>query len=281
MGLFLSRKGSFIGLIGGDVTVRVVYSDESGVGDKREPITVVTAIILNMDRAWKSVHDALDDFVLKTPDNLLEVKSNGARVIKGRTLFSAIRKSLPTADEKLREVLQIVVDNGIAVCYGAVDREEFRKLHERDADIERRVRGSEQTTYDHAFEQCLRRIDAHARQFTNESVLWIAERSDSQREPSTRMIHRVFQLHEEQKVGDEFWTVLRQESNPISVVDTIYFGDPGHSLALQLADVCCATVAQYLLDKHYGWATGATPYYELIRNCVISHGAPPDYLRKP
>ena len=35
----------------------------------------------------------------------------------------------------------------------------------------------------------------------------------------------------------------------LQVIDTIYFGASHDSLALQLADVCCAVITQYLLGN--------------------------------
>lgn len=50
----LAIQGRFIGLIGSEI-VQVVYSDESGIGDKKQSIAVVTAIILNMDSQWEPI----------------------------------------------------------------------------------------------------------------------------------------------------------------------------------------------------------------------------------
>ncbi|MGH7913820.1 MAG: hypothetical protein ACREPW_04115 [Candidatus Binataceae bacterium] len=45
----------------GETDVRVVYSDEHGMGsEQQEPITVITAIMLNMDTQWHSVQHDLD-----------------------------------------------------------------------------------------------------------------------------------------------------------------------------------------------------------------------------
>jgi len=47
-------RGCLSGLIDG-VAVQVVYSDESGLGSElKEPLTVVAAFVLNMDRDWVS-----------------------------------------------------------------------------------------------------------------------------------------------------------------------------------------------------------------------------------
>jgi hypothetical protein len=51
-------------LLGSEI-LRVVYSDESGTGDnKKQPITVVTAIVLNMDSQWAPIERDLSEVKL-------------------------------------------------------------------------------------------------------------------------------------------------------------------------------------------------------------------------
>lgn len=98
--------------------MRVVYSDESGVGSlKKEPLTVVTAIVLNADDQWESVEAALRVAEMGTPRNLLH-----NRQLKGSLLYSAVRKGLPLGSGKLKEILSIPAREKIGIFYGAVDR---------------------------------------------------------------------------------------------------------------------------------------------------------------
>ncbi|HEY1851919.1 MAG TPA: hypothetical protein VGG60_12905, partial [Candidatus Binataceae bacterium] len=54
-------RGSILGIIGHRTVVRVVYSDESGTGSiEEEPITVVAAIVINLDTQWEGVEADLD-----------------------------------------------------------------------------------------------------------------------------------------------------------------------------------------------------------------------------
>jgi Protein of unknown function (DUF3800) len=55
------------------------------------------------------------------------------------------------------------------------------------------------------------------------------------------------------------------DHHPLHVVDTIYFGDSHESLALQLADVCCATISQHLSGN-----PDAEPFYSLIRSQIVT-----------
>jgi hypothetical protein len=107
--------------------------------------------------------------------------------------------------------------------------------------------------------------------FTNEQLLWIAERSDKQREPATRMTVSFYQL-EKGFTPKRFARIARARRTRIA--DTIYFGDPYESLALQLADVCCSTITRFLLAKFYGRHPEADAYYDILRPHVLNHGFP-------
>jgi hypothetical protein len=263
--------------------VRVAYSDESGVGDSKEPVTVVTAIVINMDRAWRSVERVLEELVLHTNPKLLEEK-RGGQALKGRLLYSAIRRKdipeNPEADKALRKALAIPGLCGISIFYGALDRKGYEESERaKDPSVgprKKKFAGINDTTdYDLAFQQCLRKVDKVGRTYTNERILWIAEQSDSQREPSTRMIRHMHDLNEETEAMYDLSNLDPFKENPMSIVDTIYFVDPVQSLALQLADVCCSTVTLHLLEEYYNWKHPIVlPYYEMIRESVIDATPP-------
>lgn len=238
--------------------MRVVYSDESGCGSiKKEPLTVVTAIVLNLDRQWRNVETELALAKMGTPRNLLDDKL----IFKGSKLYGAVKKNIPHAEETLRTLLDIPVRNKLPIFFGAVDR--------AGCVLTPGVKGkSPITEYRAAFDHCLADVDRAATTFAaGERVLWIAEQSDVQRESASRSGH---QFHSLMKgIGFEGGKVV-PTGDESTVVDTIYFGTKQHSIALQLADVCCSTVTLHLLEKYYDWKkTGVAPFYDLIR-CNIS-----------
>lgn len=256
--------------------MRVVYSDESGVGRRKdEPLTVVTGIIINVDKEWRRVEKKLLAIYESTPNNLLE-KKKGGYVLKGRLLYWKFKNEAPSAVEVLRKTLAIPAECDIPIVYGAIDRKSFEENHpsRKLSPRERKMIGSDATDYDLAFRQCLQKVSKVARQFTGEKVLWIAERCDRQRELSTRMIHRIHGISVEGTIDftKPDWILMRDD--PMTIIDTIYFGDPTESIALQLADVCCSTVTRYLLETHYNWPILATPLYELIRDSVTDATPP-------
>lgn len=164
--------------------MRVVFSDESGVGNRqKEPITVVTAVVLNMDRQWGPVSAELYRIIgdaLKSSKSLLE----RGRALKGKILYSAIRKGIGEADAILRATLKVAIDNDILVFYGVVDRVEFENYSRIIKDTERE---KGMTPFDKAFEICFSYVDRFIRTaYPNEQILWIADRSDRDREASTK-----------------------------------------------------------------------------------------------
>jgi hypothetical protein len=64
------------------------------------------------------------------------------------------------------------------------------------------------------------------------------------------------------------------------IVDTVYFGNAEHSIALQLADVCCSTVTLHLLEKFYKWTPVVAPFYELIRPQIVTGDIVPTFLQQ-
>ena len=244
--------------------VRVVYSDESGVGNiDKEPITVVTAIVINMDRDWKKIESDLRKVQAETPFQLLE----NQKILKGRLLYSALRKGDSAAEQALKEILAIPVRYRCAIFHGAVDRKGLLNYQQTPniSDVERSA-----SSYTLAFSECLATLDNMANTFTDERLLWIAERSDKEREPATKEALQYYRWKQGLKVLDD-----HPDDQPLSVIaDTVYFGNPTDSLALQLADVCCSTITNYLLEQFYGRDYCVTDFYERIRQNVGNHATP-------
>jgi len=261
------KQGYLLGKTGKGVTLRVVYSDESGVGNiDKEPITVVTAIVINMDRDWDSIETKLRKIAEETSAALLEKN----RSLKGRKLYSIIRKEIPERDEAtivLNRVLAVLIRYRIAVFYGAVDRHGL-KNYQTDKSLPEEDRLA--TSYDVAFDECLGRLDAAALTFTDERILWIADRSDKVHEPATKIGLEYYRF----KQGLNLTRWMANEEPRISVADTVYFGHSDESVALQLADVCCSTITNYLLEKDYGRDYCATDFYHAIRKNIMNDGAP-------
>jgi hypothetical protein len=254
----------------GESLVRVVYSDESGIGGsiEKEPVTVVTAIMLNMESQWEPVERDL--FVIQNyiPRKLLRYGWE----IHGKKLFEGIRRHIEEAEKSLPLLLNIPNIHRVPIFYGAVDRAGFDALPDNSSLVN--SRGNRNSAYDMAFHSCVRRVESYIETTLHrgERALWIAEHSGY--EKSLKNTLGWAKATEAIRIEDEVLDMVRQ--NPSCLVDTVYFGDSGDSLALQLADVCCSTITNFLLEQHYGFQPRiAEPYYRMIQGQIVNDGTPP------
>jgi hypothetical protein len=138
------------------------------------------------------------------------------------------------------------------------------------------------TAHDAAFDSCLARVGAfaHAALPKNEQVLWIHDhRGSAQQEHQTKT-----GLHWTRSLAQQGWDPINLiaavgEQEPVRLTDSVYFGHSHQSLALQLADVCCSTISQQLLQRLYGDKQKyAALYYSIIQRRVMNDGVPPQYM---
>ncbi len=280
----------------GKVKLRVVYSDES----ESSPLVVIAALIMNMDEHWANVESALKAIKAGTPKSLLH---NGEE-FKGSLLYQAVRKrehlrsvgspidpDLDKAGDDLREILWTTVKYPTPIYYGAVDKAGYCK-HERasvygsrrEPDANNMTGGPkiQTTAHDVAFDSCLARVDAFAGAALpkNERVLWIHDhRGSTQQERQTKT-----GLYWAQFLAQGDWdpinlTQAHGHQEPVRVADSVYFGHSHESLALQLADVCCSTISNQLLQTLYGHKRQyAARYYAIIQRRVMNDGVAPQYM---
>lgn len=277
-------RGSFLGLLGSTI-VRVVYSDESGVGDNSEPITVVTAIILNMDNQWEPIRDALTGIRTLMPRKLLHKGHGSPGEIKGSLLFKGLRGKLgeeldrTVAAEKLAEILALIPKHHIHVFHGAIDRA-GRKNFIGNFGLAK----FQQSDSQEAFHECLKRLEDFVYGFLpKEKILWIADHGGFENEIKHGLnLHRVIEVMDmtdflketteerEERRKQGLGKIIKLLDDPEAaspILDTIYFGHSHESLALQLADVCCSVITQQLLEQKDG-----TAFYQIIKPLVKTDG---------
>jgi len=266
--------------------VRIAYSDEAGAGDiESDPVALVTAILMNMDKHWAKVEAEMRAIVASVPDALLEVHREGkeqrlvARELKGKILYQAIRKGDEQAKEILKRTLAVTSDYSIPIYYGAIDRKGYIDYATKRGNLnDPKVA----TALGAAFDACIARV---VNMVTvdledDEQILWIADHADKQKEAQTKggLTWTRF-LHDS---GHDLITLSRRElrrDKPLRIADTIYFGHSHESLALQLADVCCSTIRLNLLEDFYCWRRPIVePFYDIIRLQVMNSGERPQFL---
>jgi len=279
--------GSFIGLLGSTI-VRVVFSDESGVGGDDQPLTVVTAILLNLDNQWDPIRRELEFTRVATPRKLLSREHLPQGEFKGSLLFKGLRNKVnrvrpSKAAEILCRILLLVPKHSIHIFHGAVDRAGAKNFA-------RRHTLTNLTDAEQAFSECLGQLANFAYAFLpKEKVLWIADRNKYENLIKEGLnFHRLIQVadltdHLSDKYAEEkglaSWgrgiRLLDDPESASPIVDTVYFGNSHESLALQLADVCCTVVSEYLQETDEG-----KDFYGIIQSLVKSHGQPILYSPK-
>ncbi len=266
--------------------MRIVYSDESGLGQiDSEPITVITALMIDMDSVWIAAEKELRKIRDETPTVLL----HEGRELKGKTLYGAVRKvkrliaagrdqhdpEVKTLDKSvglLYRILAVPINYSMPIFYGAVDRAgyvPYQVSHTGPA-----------TAHDVAFDNCLGRLNNVANVFLKpeELILWIHDHRGRKEEEKDTKLSLIWTRYIVQMGWDPATLRRASGSIPVRLADLIYFGDSHDSLALQLADVCCSTVTLHLLETFYGWEPCAKPFYDIIQRTVMTDGIPPMHM---
>jgi hypothetical protein len=232
--------------------VRVVYSDETGTGSiAEEPLTVVAALMMNLDSQWEPVYRDLE-----------AVRPKPTFEFKGAKLFRDLRngRKRAAADAILRGVLSIPTRYRVPIFYAAIDRVGYERSPLRQDEASK--------PYDIALVFCLRSV--HTFVYTllpKERVLWIADKSGGYEHVSQQAREFIGRLA--QNAPDELNSGVKEMKPHASFVDTVYFGDSKQSAALQLADVCCSVINLHLQNDPH-----AEPYYELIRPQILANIVP-------
>ena len=257
--------------------VRVVYSDESGIGsEKDEPITVVAGLMLNIDSQWHPVLESIERSLRET----LGKEDISTYEIKAKTLYYQIRRSDPTATALMTALMKIPQQHLIPVFYGAIDRAGYmyfmREIYTRTvyrSHHEERMKDVRPTPdiFGEALARCINRVDSFVHTaFPAEQVLWIHDKGRYDDDAK-------WQLNHVRDIGtSNVGSILREIGEGYleksHIVDTIYFGDSRESRAIQLADACCSTITRHLRGDPI-----AIPYYELLRPQVVNDGNRPEH----
>jgi hypothetical protein len=102
--------------------VRIIYSDEAGIGDEVvEPILVVAAVMIDGDHQWPVI-----DFVIQgILDKYVPAERRDSFEFKASRLFGQLSKG--SNEVILREFLRIIETFQLPVLWGAIDRVGMRR----------------------------------------------------------------------------------------------------------------------------------------------------------
>ena len=210
----------------GSEIVRVVYSDETGLGSREdEPITVATAILLNIDSQWDLLEAAIDTSLLKA----MSAERAKRYEIKGKKLFYDVGRKRHVSEQLLIDLLLIAEQHKIPISFAAVDRAGYEQIFHDSSDTR---------VYGLAFYECARHIDDYTHlEIPKEKLLWIADKSKAELRLKEGLADfRAMRLVDMEKVlGSIGGSGLAQtmantkalfpEPHIAHLADTIYFGD--------------------------------------------------------
>ena len=242
------------------LTVRVVYSDETGTGsEESEPFTVVVGVMFNMDSQWTPVEQSIAGLL----SNVLPHRSASNYELKGRRLYQKLRQDPDAEPAKtiLTQVHQIAVTRKLQIFTGVVAR--------RGAlwGIGKALNRPDITSNSIAFGECLRAVDNYmATLLPRERVLWISDKSREEASLKSALDwQRITQQLDLRKAYPGLNLPEQPPSDISRIVDTIYFGHSNESRALQLADVYCSTIGLALRDYPI-----AKPFFQIISHQIVN-----------
>lgn len=247
------------------VVVRVVYSDESGMdkGDV-QPITVVAAIMLNMDCHWHPVREAIEKAIMdvldKTQDDLTHYE------IKTASLFHQIKKGHDKAGELLHRLVEIPQKQAFPIFQGIVEKVEIAdalKKSELQIDLST-------LCFREALRECLVAANRYVRAgYQNEQILWIHDSGGAYNEHGKDQLRSLRWIHDEanlKKLLPEH-RYISPDMTAFNIADMMYFGDSKESRALQMADVCAVTIARFHRDD---FREIAKPFYQILEPAIVN-----------
>lgn len=286
----------------------IVFSDESLGGGTSGPITVVTALLININEEWAAISSELKKVRSETPTRLLH---NG-REFKGASLYGTIRKarrmrkleergsldesgsldlrSFEKAESILLRLLHIA--SRTLLMYGAVDVAGYERFVEspRPAAAKLTDRPEPPPDAHHvAFDLCAARVEKKAARALppNERLVWIHDYLDNKARYQYQRGLRWIAWLRSMGRDTETREYIGENRPPLRVIPPIYFGEPEGSLELQLADVCCATIRLKLIERFYpewlaqqDWEPMAEPFHAILRESAsLSEGDwPPEFM---
>jgi uncharacterized protein DUF3800 len=225
--------------------MRLVYSDEAGIGDvKIEPIVVVAAIAIHGDDQSGPIEKEIQGIM----DDLVPKKSHDTFEFRASRLFSHLSKG--NNEQILRRFLAIIPNHLLPISTGAANRVLMKENAAKYS-----LPWHEHYPQNMAFLLCAMGIEELFRQqFPEERALWIADetRAKLRLQASLRTYQRESILSKSSR------------SRFDHIIDTIYFGDSKQSRFIQLADVC-----NFFVKRHAMKDRSAERFYDLIKSRIL------------
>ncbi len=220
--------------------MRIVYSDEAGVGDeKEEPILVVAAFLVHPDQQWPWVKQAADALLYK----YVPTESRESFEFKASRLFAQLGKG--NNEPLLRELLEFIPTWQLPIFWGAVNRVGMKADY-----AEKGLPCGTDQMQNLAFANAAIMVEAFMQQFLPaERALWIADETRARIE--MRMSLRRYQ--KDALIPGEYMTKFDH------IIDTVFYGSSRDSLGIQLADAC-----NFVIKRHHMGDASVERFFQII-----------------
>jgi Protein of unknown function (DUF3800) len=223
--------------------MRLVYIDESGVGDpNQEPFTVVAGVVINGDTQWKSFEADLGDMRKDFPQLLEDTELKARDLFWGRCAFQPWDRESRVSLQK--ELLKLIARHKLPIHAAFVERDFFNGLYP-DLGVK---------PEDQALVMCLSAIETwFCGNAAGEVGTIIADRTQREKDFKDSL-----RLYRKAKVG-------YSNAKFNHLIEPILFADSKEAWGIQLADHC----AFFIKRSHCMKKTDSEEFCKIIEDNVL------------
>lgn len=263
------QSRSFTGdALTGETLLRFAYLDEAGISSPRhEPFLVVAGVLVQMDMQFRKVEAAVRALVdASGPEHHYLMGENYSFQAKelwhGTGAFPRDQYSRTARMDILGRLVDIIVENGLVVVFGYVNRADARQ----DLEMESSARNEQPTAKQvlqrelgMAYFRCIKRIEAYMRESAGAELCSVVFENNHETRGHISWLQQCLTVkvdkagHYEQ--GEFF------ESHHI--VEAPMFSDKKQSPVIQLADI-----AAFVLKRHLQKCSHIAPLFERLRPAI-------------
>ena len=232
--------------------MRYAYIDESGTSD-REPIAVVAAVMIDVDRQYRTLSDGLSDLAdqCAPPDKRHGFIFHAKELYHGGKTLNRANGYPPETHGRpfLKSLAHIPADNAMPVSMGYIVKAERTGLFRPDTALERNT-----LYHTMSFIMAAVGVDEFMRQhFPDEMCQLVSEDHPN----AKRMLREAHSFLRDPTSPDAFPADLRGVLPLRHIIDTVNFAAKTESSPLQLADACA-----FVIRRHLEGAPDAREYYD-------------------
>lgn len=232
--------------LAGDNLVRFIYADETGISIN-EKITVVAGVVIDADKQWLSVKNAIDELVAEyvPEEHRQDFVFHAKDLFNGSGIFARNKYPIERAQEALRNLLSVPGRMQLPIVYG------FTPKTPSTASTRRQRRIEAATYHSHAFALCVLAGERYMRLYADPSeVATVIAENNTDTQNVIKAMHVLLQGRDRSGNPAIYNAFLQHSSDclPVTrIIDTVHLANKDEAILLQLADAC-ALIIRYALE---------------------------------